>query len=304
MISNRLPGSALVRRSFSAGGSRRRATRLRLPFAAAAVALAVFAGHTIEQRLSARTALAEGEEAFGRGDFVRAADRFHSALEINPASTAVRLRLVTAYQMQFVPGGDSLANHDAAKRALEEIARVLDRDPSNRAAMIAAAEIHDGRSDYDQARHWYGRLAAIDSSNAAAFAGMSASSLTQVSAAVLDARSRAGLAAFALPPRRFALRQTSRASAPKAAFAQNDDLRRSLAERWSASIAEGIDAASKALTIDRGHEGAMLTLDAWHQLAADLAASPDEYRRHTISASEWRHKALDARRQKAVQGSQ
>jgi tetratricopeptide (TPR) repeat protein len=160
MIFNRLSGSALVRRRFREGGTRHRrggAKRLRLPLAAAAVALAVFAAHVIqqrEQRLSARTALAEGEEAFRRGDFVRAADRFHSALEIDPASTPVRLRLVAAYQMQFVPGGESLANHDAAKRALEEIARVLDRDPSNRAAMIAAGEIHEGRSDYDQARHW------------------------------------------------------------------------------------------------------------------------------------------------------
>ena len=251
--------------------------------------LAVFAAHIIEQRLSARTALAEGEEAFRRGDFVRAADRFHSALEIDPASTAVRLRLVAAYQMQYVRGGESLANHDVAKRALEEIARVLDRDPSNRAAIMAAGEINDGRSDYDQARDWYGRLAALDSSNAAAFAGMSAASLTQASGAVLDAESRAGLlpAAFAL-----------RASAPQASGhpIANDDLRRSLAERWSASIAEGIDAASKAVTIDREHEGAMLTLDAWHRLAADLSASPDESRRHIISADEWRHKALDLRR--------
>jgi tetratricopeptide (TPR) repeat protein len=279
MISDRLSGSARRRRR---GAARRR----RLPLAVAAMTLAVFAAHIIEQRLSARSALAEGEEAFRRGDFVRAADRFHSALEIDPASTAVRLRLVAAYQMQYVRGGESLANHDVAKRALEEIARVLDRDPSNRAAIMAAGEINDGRSDYDQARDWYGRLAALDSSNAAAFAGMSAASLTQASGAVLDAESRAGLLPGSGHP------------------IANDDLRRSLAERWSASIAEGIDAASKAVTIDREHEGAMLTLEAWHRLAADLAASPDESRRHIISADEWRHKALDARRLKAERGSQ
>ena len=193
------------------------------------------------------------------------------------------------------PGGESRANHDVAKRALEEIARVLDRDRSNRAAIMAAAEINAGRSDYDQARDWYRRLAAIDSSSAAAFARMSAASLMQVSGAVLDAEARAGLlpAAFAL-----------RASAPRASGhpIANDDLRQSLADRWSTTIAEGIDAASKAVTIDREHEGAMLTLDAWHQLAADLAASPDEYRRHMISADEWRHKALDARRLRAERG--
>jgi tetratricopeptide (TPR) repeat protein len=277
MIFHHLSGSARRRRGV--------ATRLRLPLAVAAITLAVFAAHIIEQRQSARTALAEGEEAFRRGDFVRAADRFQSALEIDASPAAVRLRLVAAYRMQYVPGGESLANHEIAKRALAEIARVLDRDPSNRAAIMAAGEINHGRSDYDQARDWYARLAAIDSSNAAAFAGMSAASLTQASDAVLDTASRAGV----LP-----------ASGHPIA---NDDLRRSLAERWSATIAEGIDAASKAVTIDREHQGAMLMLEAWHQLAADLAASLDEYRRHMISADEWRHKALDARRLKADRGS-
>jgi tetratricopeptide (TPR) repeat protein len=279
MTSDRLSGSARRRRR---GAARRR----RLPFVVAAVTLTVFAAHIIVQRLAARTALAEGEEAFRRGDFVRAAQRFESALEIDPASVAVRLRLVAAYQSQYIPGGESRANHDAAQRTLEEIARVIDRDPSNRAAIMAAGEIHAGRSDYDQARHWYGRLAAIDSSNAAAFAGMSAVSLTQVSGAVLDAESRAGL----LPANGHPI--------------ANDDLRRSLAARWSATIAAGIDAASKAVTIDREHEDAMLTLAAWRQLAADLTVSPDEYRRHMISADEWRHKALDARRLKAERGSQ
>src|SRR6185436_3469575 len=108
-------------------------------------------------------------------------------------STAVRLRLVAAHTKQYVPGGESLANRDVAKRALEEIARVLDRDRSSRAAIMAAGEINDGRSDHDQARDWYRRLAAIDSSSAAAFARMSAASLTQASDAVLDAEARAGL---------------------------------------------------------------------------------------------------------------
>jgi hypothetical protein len=58
------------------------------------------------------------------------------------------------------------------------------------------------------------------------------------------------------------------------------------------------------VTIDREHEGAMLMLDTWHQLAADLAASPDEYRRLMTTADEWRHKALDTRRRKAQRGRQ
>ena len=268
----------------------------RLAFGVAVVAVAVFSAYTYDERLAARTALAKGEEAFRSGDFLRAAEQFRSALEIDRGSTPVRLRLIAALQKQYVPGGESFANHDVATQALDEIARVLERDPANRAALLAAAEISDGRSDFDQARDWYRRLAAIDASSAAAFAGMSASSLKQASGAVLDARARAGLlpAASALS-----------ASAPEAGghAIANDNLRQSLAERWSATIAAGIEAASKAVIIDRVHETAMLTLDAWHRLAADLAASPDEYQRHLISADEWRRKALAARRAKAERGS-
>lgn len=195
--------------------------RVRLPIAVAAVAIAVFAARTIEQRLSLRAALTEGDESLGRGDFSRAADRFHTALEIDPDSTPIRLRL------------------------------------------------------------------------AAALAGMSDASLAQASGVVLDAEARAGLL-----PDHLARQTAQRDSGPIA----DDDLRRSLAERWSPSIADGIDAASKAVTLDREHEGAMLTLEGWHQLAADLAASPDEYRRQMVSAGEWRQKALAVRRLKAELG--
>jgi tetratricopeptide (TPR) repeat protein len=285
------PSSALASAKARRRPRRGAARRLRLPLAVAAVALAVLTGRIVEQRLSARAAIAEGEDAFRRGDFARAADRFRSALEIGSASTAVRLRLIAAYQKQYVPGGDSRANHDVAKQALDEIARVLERDPSNRAAMLAAAEISDGRSDFDQARGWYLRLAAIDSSSAAAFAGMSAASLNEASAAVLAAKARAGVLPAAFAP--------SASGHPT----PTDDLRQALAARWSATIAAGIDAAAKAATIDREHEAAMLTLGGWHELAAELAASSDEYQRHMTSAHEWRRKALDARRLKAERSS-
>jgi tetratricopeptide (TPR) repeat protein len=309
MIPDRLSGSASSAVASAKADPRRRrgaAARLRLPFAVAAVALAVYAAHVVEQRLAVRAALAQGEDAFRRGDFVRAADWFRDALAIDPASTAVRLRLAAAYQKLYVPGGESLANDGVASRALAEIARVLERDPSNHAAILAAADISDSRSDYGQARDWYRRLAAIDSSSAAAFAGMSASSWIEVSGAVLDAEARAGLLLGSLGQR-----SAQREGGPiandlgaEARGAKSADLRQSLAARWSATIAEGIDAASTAVTIDREHERAMLTLAAWHALAADLAPSPDEYRRHTIAADEWRHKALDARRLKAERSSQ
>jgi len=284
----------LQRSSGSGRDPRRGAARLLL--AIAGVVLAVIAGRIVDHRLSVRTALAEGEDAFRRGDFRQAAAKFKFALDLDPASTAVRLRLVAAYHKQFVPGGESRANLEIAAQTLDEIARVLERDPSNRVALVAAGEIHDGRSEYDQARDWYRRLIAIDSSNATAFAGLSATSLKQVSGAVFDAEARAGLLPAAFAPL---------ASVPKASGRPiaKDDIRMSLAERWSTTIAEGIDAGTRAAAIDRENAGLMLTLSAWHKLAADLAASPDEYHRNMTSAADWRHKAHDVRRLRAERGA-
>ena len=59
----------------------------RFPLAVAAVALAVFAARIVENRVSARTAFAEGEDAFRRGDFRQAAAEFKFALDLDPAST-------------------------------------------------------------------------------------------------------------------------------------------------------------------------------------------------------------------------
>src|SRR4029450_9220383 len=113
MTSDRSSGSASSAVA-SATEDRRRyppAGPLRVPFAVGAVALAVFAARLIEQRLSVRTALAEGEEAFRRGDFTRAADRFHTALETGPASTAVRPRLVARDPKHHLPAGRELTQH-------------------------------------------------------------------------------------------------------------------------------------------------------------------------------------------------
>jgi tetratricopeptide (TPR) repeat protein len=277
----------------------------RLALAIAAAALAVLAGRIIENRMSVRTALAEGEDAFRRGDLRHAATRFKLALDLDPASTPVRLRLVAAYHKQYVPGGESRANLEVAAQTLDEIARVLEREPSNRAAILAAAEIEDGRSDYDQARGWYRRLAELDPSSATAFAGLSAVSLKQVSGAVLDAEARAGLLPAALALRASAFAEaTADRSAPRASGRPiaEDDIRKPLAERWSATIAEGIDAGTRAVAIDRENYAVMLTLSAWHALAADLAAAPHEYQRHMTSADDWRHKAHEARRLKAERG--
>ena len=56
------------------------------------------------------------------------------------------------------------------------------------------------------------------------------------------------------------------------------------------------------MAIDWENDGVMLTLGAWHELPADMAASPDEYQRHMTTADDKRHKAHEARRLKAERG--
>jgi tetratricopeptide (TPR) repeat protein len=246
--------------------------------ALALAAAAGFAGVAAVRWLAVRGDLADGQQALDRRDFSRAAARFQSALDHDPYSTRARLSLATAYAAQYIPGGESDANVALAEQALAEYQRLLQTEPANAAALRGTAALYDGQSRYEDARFWYRRLVSVDPANADAYASLSTVAWKQVSEAILDARARAGLA-------------------PDDGLPIGDvALGRDLRARWSDTIAAGIADATRALSIDPGHDGAMSILSAWHRVSADLADTTDGYRQETAAAEHWRQKALGIRR--------
>jgi tetratricopeptide (TPR) repeat protein len=254
----------------------------RAAMAAGLLAAVVFAGRALERRFAARTQFAEGQQALKRHDFAQAGARFQAALEIDPGSTSARLNLAAVYAAQYVPGGESQRNLDVARHALDEFHHVLLKDPGNRAAIQAIAAIYDGQVNYDEARAWYRRLVALPPPSADAYHNLSLTSWKQVSAVVLDARAREGL------------------QPDDGRLIPDSELRRSLRSRWSSQIDDGIEHASKAITIDPEHDAAMTTLSAWHRIRADLADTIDAHQQNVQVADAWIHKALAIRSAKAA----
>jgi tetratricopeptide (TPR) repeat protein len=249
--------------------------------AAGLVVIAVFAARQVERWFALRGHFSAGLQALNQRDFAGAAGRFQAALEIDPGWTEARLELARAYAGQYVPAGESQPNLDLAGRAIEEFQRVLQKDPGNHAAVEGIAALYEGQVNYDDARIWYTRLAALDPPSANAYASLSRTSWKQVSAAILDARAQEGLQPEDDGP------------------LPDSGLRRTLLVRWSGDIDEGIQLASKAIAIEAEHEGAMRTMSNWHRVRADLADTAEGHRRAVQAADDWMHKALAIRRTRA-----
>jgi len=251
---------------------------VRIAVAATLVAAGILAARATVRSIAVRREMTEGQQALDRRDFRLAAARFRSALDRDPRSTAVRLSLAAAYAGGYVPGGESPGNLALARQAFDEYRRILERDPGNRMAVRGTAALYDGDGNYDEARTWYRRAVALDPADADALARLSTTASRQVAEAVLDARARAGLA----PDDRGPIADTSLAA--------------ELRTRWSATIDDGIADATRALSLDPAHDGALAAMSAWHRLKADVAGSIDAWQQETRAADDWMRKALAARK--------
>src|SRR5262249_45481919 len=152
--------------------------------------------------------------------------------------------------------------------AFAEYQRILQSDPGNRAAVRGTAALYEAGSQLDEALTWHRRLVSLDPANADAPPSLSAAACRPVADAGPDAGARAGL-----PP-------DDRGPIADPA------LRQELRTRWTAAIDAGIADATKALTIDPEHDGAMTALSGWHRVRAEVADSADTWQRETRTADD------------------
>lgn len=73
-----------------------------------------------------------------------------------------------------------------------------------------------------------------------------------------------------------------------------------LKQQYSAVIQEGIDSLKKALEIDPEYDEAMAYMNLLVRERADLADSPEEYKKDIEEADMWVQKTLDTKKAKAA----
>jgi tetratricopeptide (TPR) repeat protein len=263
-----------------------------------ATALAVFAAAlsgTGCQKLRARDQLNRGVQAYRAASYPTAVEHFKQAVELDPTFHTARLYLATAYMSQWIPGADSPENHQMAKAAKENFQKVLDSNPDDNVASVAIAsmasmsfqeagsiqDMNAKMAKLDEAREWNERLIKVDPNNKEAHYSLGVIAWTKWYPAIGKARADSGMKPEDPGP------------------LKDKKVRDQLREKWWGTIQGGIENLEKSLQIDKNYDDAMAYLNLLHRERADLAETPEEYKKDIDTADKWLQAALDTRKQRA-----
>ena len=228
-----------------------RHTKLMLAFLAL-VALAA----TSCAKLQARDNLNKGVQAFRDTRYEKSVDYFKKAIELDPDLTTAELYLATAYAQQFVPNSRNEENDKFAKLAIQTFETVLQRDSGNVSAVAGLAGIYQNTNDFKKAHEYYGKYAALDSTNPTPYYAIG--SLDWI--IVYDKSNPP-------PP-----------------------------EEQVKLIDEGLANLDKALALNPDYEDAMTYKNLLYREKARLSAGEDDKKKLTAMADEWFNKALETRK--------
>jgi tetratricopeptide (TPR) repeat protein len=219
-------------------------------------------------------------------------EHFKQAVELDPTFHTARLYLATAYMSQWIPGADSPENHQMAKAAKENFAKVLESEPNNTVAIASMAsmgfqeaggiqDMDAKMAKLDEAREWNERLIKADPNNKEAYYSLGVIAWTKWYPAIGKARADLNMKPEDPGP------------------LKDKKVREQLREKWWGTVQTGIENLEKALNIDKNYDDAMAYLNLLHRERADLAESPAEYKKDIDIADKWLQAALDTRKQRA-----
>lgn len=110
------------------------------------------------RRLRARDQLNKGVGAFRNAQFQAAIMHFKQAVSLDPTLLNARLYLATAYNQQYIPGGESPENVKIGQQAIDAFEEVLKVDPNNSTAIASIGQMYYNMKQFEKAkeyqRHW------------------------------------------------------------------------------------------------------------------------------------------------------
>jgi Tfp pilus assembly protein PilF len=251
------------------------------------LALAMFSSGC--KKLEARDNLNKGVQAFKNSKFPEAAEFFTRAIDLDPTYPTARLYLATAYMSQYIPGADSPENNTYAKNALDNFQKVLEQDPSNATAVESIASLYymqaqgvpkleDKFARLDEAAKWYKRLTEVDPNKKEAYYSLGVISWAKWYPTWMEARNNAGMKPEAPGP------------------LKDKKVKEELKAKYGTMIDDGLKNLQKALDIDKEYDDAMAYMNLLTRERADLAETPDDYKKDIELADNWMQKALETRK--------
>lgn len=249
--------------------------------AAAFAALALVLATAGCNRLKSRDSLNKGVREYKSAKYAEAVKHFQQAIELDPEFTTARLYLATAYMSQWIPGADSEENNKYAKSAEDNFRVVLEKDPNDKLAIASLGSIYYNQKKFDVAKEWNERLLKVDPQNKEALYTLGVIAWGKAYPVRGEARAKLGMRPEEPGP------------------LKDKKVRAEVKEKNLAIVQEGISNLEKAVSIDGNYDDALAYLNLMHRELADLADTPEEYKKEIAIADDFVQKTLDAKKRKA-----
>jgi len=242
--------------------------------------------------LKSRDELNKGVAAFKNAKYTDAVEHFKTAVDLDPNNPNARLYLATAYMSQYIPGAESPENLQNAKAASDQFLKVLEQDPKNTLAVTSLASLHYSEAQgstgleakfkkLDEAKEWYEKLAQIDDKNKEAYYSLGVITWAKWYPQLATARAKLGMKPEDPGP------------------IKDKKLKEELKAQYGPMVENGIKNLQKALEVDPQYDDAMAYMNLLIRERADLADTPEEYKKQIDIADNWVQKALETKKLKA-----
>lgn len=250
----------------------------------ALAALAMLAGLSGCNKLSARNQLNKGVQAYKATKFEDAVNFFQKAKELDPELTVAKLYLATACVAQYVPGGDSPENTRWADCAIEEYKRVLEEDKGNKNTVILAtkglASLYFNMKKFEEAKEYNKKAIELDPNDPENYYSVAVIDWTQTYVPRMEKRGELGL----------------KVTEPLKDKKVCAELRTKNMEK----VEEGITMLQKAIDLRKDYDDAMAYLNLMYRERADIQCEDPAARDADLKlADEMVAKTMEVKKMKA-----
>ena len=253
------------------------------------------------EKLKSRDNLNKGVAAFKGAKYSDSVTFFKEAIRLDPENPNARLYLATAYMVQWIPGAESPENDEFAKNARDMFMEVYNKDPKDKTAIASLASLafNEGKAipaeektrsqrvaKFNEAKEWYTKLLEVDPKDKTAYYSLGVIVWEKWYPVLMTARAKMSMKPEDPGP------------------LKDKKVREQLRTEYGPLVDDGIAKLEKALEVDPLYDDAMAYLNLLHRERADLADTPEDYKKEIETADGLVTKALDARKVKNEKANQ
>jgi tetratricopeptide (TPR) repeat protein len=246
-------------------------------------------------QLKSRYEMNQGIQAYKNRQYTQAVDHFTTAIDLDPKNVNGKLYRATAWMIQYAPGASTDQNKELARKARTGFLDVLKDDSNNERAEDSLASLclqeansmpnmnaeqqEERNKKLDEARSWFEKVIKVNPNNKDAWYSLGVIDWMKWYTPLMSARSTIGMKPEDPGP------------------LKDKEVQGQLREKYSAIIDDGIKNLSQSLKVDPNYGDAMAYLNLLYRERADLAESPEQYKKDMDTAEDYFQRAVKTKQQ-------